>query len=129
MGYETNTETEFKWHMETQLGARRKEFRGITVTNKTTYTDGHPLWAIDRNKSTEYKCNVVKQNRRSLKKNKVNKFDVKGKHIRVVKVNAARITSKLDSFYKLLFDIKPSLWMMQETEQKSQTNKFKQKTL
>ena len=56
-GYETNTETEFKWHRETQHGARIKEFRGITVTNKTTYPVGHPQWAIDRNKSTEYKCN------------------------------------------------------------------------
>ena len=55
--YETNTETEFKWHMETNHGARKKEFRGIIATQKTIYPVGHPQWATDRNKITEYKCN------------------------------------------------------------------------
>ena len=56
-GYETNTNTEHKYHMETQHGACRKEFRGITATNKTQYPVGHPKWANDSNKTTEYKCN------------------------------------------------------------------------
>ena len=41
-----------------------------------------------------------------------------GKSIQVVGVNAAGITSKLDSFDKLLFDRKPAIWMMQETKRK-----------
>ena len=48
-GYETNTNTEFKWHMETQHGTRRKEFRGIPATTTTKYPVGHPQWAINRN--------------------------------------------------------------------------------
>ena len=48
----------------------------------------------------------------------MNRFNVNGKSIRVVGVNAAGITSKLDSFDKLLFDRKPSIWMMQETKRK-----------
>ena len=41
-----------------------------------------------------------------------------GKNIRVIGVNAAGITSKLHSFDKLIFDRKPSIWMMQETKRK-----------
>ena len=55
--YETNTNTEFKWHMETQHGTNRKEFRGIPATTTTKYPVGHPQWAINRNTISEYKCN------------------------------------------------------------------------
>ena len=55
-GYETNTESEFKWHTESHHGARKKEFRGIVATNKTIYPVGHPQWATDRNRITEYNC-------------------------------------------------------------------------
>ena len=48
----------------------------------------------------------------------MNRFNVNGKSIRVFGVNAAGITSKLDSFDKLLFDRKPSIWMMQETKRR-----------
>ena len=59
----------------------------------------------------------------------MNKFDVKGKSIRVVGVNAAGITSKLDSFDKLLFDRKPSIWMMQETKRKITDKQIQTKNL
>ena len=53
--YETNTEVEFKWHRETQHGARPKEFKGITATTTTRYPIGHAQWAANKNMS-EYKC-------------------------------------------------------------------------
>ena len=47
--YETNTDTEFKWHLETHNGARNKEQRGITVTSKSSYPIGHAQWAANKN--------------------------------------------------------------------------------
>ena len=41
-----------------------------------------------------------------------------GKSVIIVGINAAGITSKIQSFDKLLFDIKPSVFMIQETKQK-----------
>ena len=70
-----------------------------------------------------------KRNRRSLKKNKVHKFNVNGKSIRIVGVNAAGITSKLDSFDKLIFDRRPSIWMMQETKQRVTDKQIQTKNL
>ena len=37
-----------------------------------------------------------------------------GKELVVVEINAAGIKSKLDSFDKLIFDLKPSIWLIQE---------------
>ena len=57
--YETNTETEFKWHAETQHGARPKEAKGIKVTSAQKYPIGHPQWAAQRNINSnihDYKC-------------------------------------------------------------------------
>ena len=57
--YETNTETEFKWHVETQHGARPKEAKGITVTSAQKYPIGHPQWAAHKNINSnihDYKC-------------------------------------------------------------------------
>ena len=50
--YETNTETERKYHIETAHGARPKDYRGIKAT---FYPVGHPQWAAQRNQ-TEHKC-------------------------------------------------------------------------
>ena len=43
---------------------------------------------------------------------------MKGKSIIIVGINAAGITSKMESFDKLLFNIQPSIWMLQETKRK-----------
>ena len=48
-----------------------------------------------------------------------------GKLFRVVGVNAAGLTSKAESFDKMLFDRKPSVWLMQETKRKSVDSKIK----
>ena len=52
-----------------------------------------------------------------------------GNSILVVGVNAAGITSKMDSFDKLLFDLQPSIWMMQETKRKIMYPKMKTNNL
>ena len=57
-----------------------------------------------------------KKNRRALKRNKTKKFHVNCKSVIMVGINSAGITSKLESFNKLLFDIQPTLWFMQETK-------------
>ena len=59
---------------------------------------------------------VAKKNRRALKRNKRNTNNVTGKSLIFVGVNAAGITSKIHSFDKLLVDIQPTVWMMQETK-------------
>ena len=41
-----------------------------------------------------------------------------GKSITIIGINAAGIASKIESFDKMLFDRKPSIWMMQETKRK-----------
>ena len=69
---------------------------------------------------------VLKRNRRGLKKNKGN-FNVIGQSIIIVGINAAGITSKMDSFDKLLFDLQPSIWMLQETKRKQISPKMKAK--
>ena len=40
------------------------------------------------------------------------------KDLTIVGLNAAGVTSKIDSFDKVLFDVMPSVWMMQETKRK-----------
>ena len=52
-----------------------------------------------------------------------------GKSIRIVGVNAAGITSKLDSFDKLIFDRRPSIWMMQETKRRVTDKQIQTKNL
>ena len=66
----------------------------------------------------------VKQNRRSLKRNKRIQFHMTGKSVTFVGVNAAGITSKLHSFDKLLSDVKPTVWMMQETKRTNNHGKL-----
>ena len=60
--------------------------------------------------------NEIKRNRRALKKNKRHKYT--GDNIRIVAINCAGITSKMASFDKMLFDRKPSVWLLQETKRK-----------
>ena len=57
-----------------------------------------------------------KFNRRGLKKNKRGDLNMIGKELVILGINAAGITSKLDSFDKMIFDLKPSVWMMQESK-------------
>ena len=57
-----------------------------------------------------------KINRRGLKKNKRSNHNIIGKELVIVGINAAGITSKLYSFDKLIFDLKPSVWLMQESK-------------
>ena len=47
----------------------------------------------------------------------------------VIGINAAGITSKIDSFDKMLFDRSPAIWMMQETKRRSVDSKIKSKNL
>ena len=39
-----------------------------------------------------------------------------GKELVIVGINAAGITSKLESFDKMIYDLKPSVWLMQESK-------------
>ena len=48
-----------------------------------------------------------------------------GQSILIVGINAAGVTSKMDSFDKLLFDLQPSIWMMQETKRKQSNPRMK----
>ena len=52
-----------------------------------------------------------------------------GQSILILGVNAAGVTSKMDSFDKLLFDLQPSIWMMQETKRKPMYPKMKANNL
>ena len=61
--------------------------------------------------------NRRKQNRRGLKKNKNSNLNMIGKELVIVGINAAGITSKLESFDKMIYDLKPSVWLMQESKQ------------
>jgi hypothetical protein len=72
--------------------------------------------------------NKIKINRRGLKKNKRNNNMV-GKSIIIVGINAAGITHKMDLFEKLLFDLQPSIWMMQETKLKVSNPRMKANNL
>ena len=54
-----NTDTEYKWHIETQHGARPKEAKGINAISAKSYPVGHAQWASDRNRTNsdcQYKC-------------------------------------------------------------------------
>ena len=52
-----------------------------------------------------------------------------GKSLNIIAINAAGITSKMDSFNKLLFDIQPSVFMLQETKRRQGSAKMKAKNL
>ena len=52
-----------------------------------------------------------------------------GQSVIIVGVNAAGITSKINSFDKLLFDLKPCIWMIQETKRKQISPKMKGENL
>ena len=52
--YETNTETEIKYHIESVHGAIKKDYRGIKASG---FPSGHPQWAAHRNSNmADYKC-------------------------------------------------------------------------
>ena len=65
--------------------------------------------------------------RRALKKNKRNNF--MGENIKIVAINCAGITSKMESFNKMLCDIKPSIWLLQETKRRIYDPKMKANNL
>ena len=48
---------------------------------------------------------------------------------RVLGINASGLTSKVESFDKVLFDRKPSIWFMQETKRKPTDPHIKAKNL
>ena len=48
-----------------------------------------------------------------------------GQSVIIVGINAAGLTSKIESFDKLLFDLQPSIWMIQETKRKQVSPKIK----
>ena len=66
--------------------------------------------------SEEDKLNKPKKNRRGLKKNKLRHINMIGNKLIFIGINAAGITSKLESFDKMIYDLKPSVWMMQESK-------------
>ena len=49
--------------------------------------------------------------------------------VNIIGVNAAGITSKMNSFDKLLFDIRPSVFIIQETKRKLNAPKMRAKNL
>ena len=67
------------------------------------------------------------KNRRGLKKN--SRSDKSGDKIRIIAINSAGITSKMESFDKVIFDRKPSIWFLQETKRKFTDSKMKAKNL
>ena len=71
--------------------------------------------------------NIIKpkRNRRGLKKNKRSNINMIGKKLLIVGINAAGITSKLESFDKMIFDLKPSVWFMQESKRNITDNVIK----
>ena len=77
------------------------------------------------NESSE--IDIKRRCRRGLKKNKRNIFT--GDFFRIVAVNCAGITSKMESFNKMLFDRKPSVWFLQETKRKINDSKMKASNL
>ena len=52
-----------------------------------------------------------------------------GQEIFIICINAAGITSKIDSFDMVQYYIQPSIFMLQETKQKSSCAKMKAKNL
>ena len=69
--------------------------------------------------------NKKKLNRRGLKKNKRGNMNMIGKELVILGINAAGISSKLDSFDKMIFDLKPSVWFMQESKRNSTNSVLK----
>ena len=51
------------------------------------------------------------------------------KNINIIGINAAGITSKVESFDKLLFDINPSIFMLQETKRRINAPKIRAQNL
>ena len=70
-----------------------------------------------------------KRNRRGLNRNKRNKVEIKGKSVNIIGINTAGLTSKIESFEKLLFDLRPSIFMLQETKRRISGAKLKGKNL
>ena len=52
-----------------------------------------------------------------------------GKSLNIIAINAAGITSKIDSFHELLFDLQPSVFMLQETNRRQGSDKMKAKNI
>ena len=52
-----------------------------------------------------------------------------GQCVKIIGINTAGITSKMDSFDKVLYDIQPSIFMLQETKRKVGCAKMKAKNL
>ena len=52
-----------------------------------------------------------------------------GNSVNIIGINTAGITSKIYSFDKLLFDIHPSVFILQETKRKLNAPKMKAKNL
>ena len=56
--YKTNTQVELKYHIETNHGACKKDYRGIVANN---FPVGHAQWAMNQNMNqVEHKCNECK---------------------------------------------------------------------
>ena len=52
-----------------------------------------------------------------------------GKSINIIGINAAGITSKMETFDKMLFDVQPSIFILQETKRRLHAPKMKAKNL
>ena len=70
-----------------------------------------------------------KRNRRGLRKNKMRKVHVIGNNMNVIGINVAGITSKMQAFDKVLFDIHPAVFMLQETKRKLYAPRMKANNL
>ena len=58
-----------------------------------------------------------------------NKVHVTGNNVSIIGINVAGITSKMQAFDKVLFDIHPSVFMLQETKRKTYAPKINAKNL
>ena len=56
-------------------------------------------------------------------------MNIIGENISIVGINAAGLTSKLESFDKLLYDIKPSIFLIQETKRRIGAPKIRAKNI
>ena len=75
-------------------------------------------------KSLRNKCNKP-QRKRALKRN----TKIKNQMLKIFGINAAGITSKIDSFDKMIFDRSPAIWMMHETKEGLVIQRLNQKIL
>ena len=74
--------------------------------------------------------NKRKQNRRSLKKNKLSRKENKNnKPFVFIGNNCAKISNKIDSFNKVLHDLTPSVFALQETKRKKDDPPIKAENL